>query len=442
MNKQNRATDKTRRAVPKALSFAAALPFTAAAAVFFRRAPLFGAALMLLSAWAFVSARRGRSLPGTLFAAALFCCGASAMLIKGYFPVLLLFSLSFLLAAAGLFAGLAKQPEGKGKSRVFARLTAAFLVFLFALPVALGWFPDPLFRYGMQEGVMDHVPVPADTVREDGVRVITDVEYPSLYPNNTMLLLLSPENRGTLFFVHGGGFVLGDKNAAFNAYFARWLAAGYNAVSFDYALAPQYRAEDQLTQCGEALRFFMEHAPEWGVDRNRIVLVGESAGGCLSGLLAAASVSPETARALGLPTAAEYGAPIRGWISIGGLVDAPRFGETDDDLAAWAFNLMGVSAFGSPAYAASEKAARLSVLTHASAAFPPAYLSDGNRGTFTEQGKDLARKLRALGVRVETNFVPAEAGVRGHVFELYPDADPLAAENFERTLAFVKEILS
>lgn len=441
MNKQNRATDKTRRAVLIALPFAAALPFTAAAAVFFRRAPWFGAALMLLSARAFVSARRERSLPGRLFAAALFCCGASASFIKGYFPVLLLFSISFLLAAAGLFAGLAKPPEGKGKSRVFARLTAAFLVFLFALPVALGWFPDPLFRYGMQEGVMDHVPVPADTVREDGVRVITDVEYPSLYPNNTMLLLLSPENRGTLFFVHGGGFVLGDKNAAYNAYFARWLAAGYNAVSFDYALAPQYRAENQLIQCGEALRFFMEHAPEWGVDRNRILLVGESAGGCLSGLLAAASVSPETARALGLPTAAEYGAPIRGWISIGGLVDVVHFGDVNDDLASWAFNLMGVCGFHDPAYASSETARRFSVLEQAAAAFPPSFLSDGNRGTFTGQGRALAQKLQSLGVRVETNFIPPEEGLREHVFEMSVDTDPLAADNFEKTLEFVWEIL-
>ena len=81
------------------------------------------------------------------------------------------------------------------------------------------------------------------------------------------------------------------------------------------------------------------------------------------------------------------------------------------------------------------------MLAQATAAFPPAFLSDGNRGTFTEQGKALAQKLQSLGVRVETNFIPPEAGARTHVFELHPDTDPLAAENFEKTLAFVQEIL-
>ena len=439
MKKTDTSTVKKRLSLPPALLFLLpALPLCACAAVFFHRAVWFGAALLLLAGADLVSGiLRRESVPRLLPCCGSIAAGVCALFLRAYFPVLLLFSLAFVFSAVRLLLAV-----GQTQKRRRCRLAAAGLfVFVFALPLLLGWDPDPLFRFVMQKGVMEHVPAPADTVREDGVRAIVDLEYPSAYPNNTMSVFLAPENRGTVFYVHGGGFVLGDKNTALNSYFGSWLRAGYNVAAFDYALAPQFRVEKQLVQCGEALRFFMERAADWGVDKNRVVLVGESAGGCLSGLLAAAGVSPETAKDLGVPTAEEYGAPVRGWISIGGLVDVPHFGDTNDDLVSWAFNLMGVCGFHDPAYASSETARRFSVLSQATAAFPPSYISDGNRGTFTNQGEALTQKLRSLGVRVETNFVPPEAGERPHVYEMSPHADPLAADNFEKTLAFVQEIM-
>ena len=443
MKEQNKTETKSekKRVFPALLPCGAAMAVCACAAVFYHRAIWFGAGLILLAGLTFALAKG--SLVRRLFPAVpLLVCGAPALFLKGYFPILLLFSIAFLSAAAESIVRVLQTRKEKGRGRFAARLTAVCLcVLLFASPLFLGWCPDPLFRFAMQQGVMAHTPAPDDFVRPDGVRVIADVEYPSAYPNNTMLLFLAPENRGTLFFIHGGGFVLGDKTTAAGPYFGSWLEAGYNVVSIDYVLAPQYRIDKQLIQCGEALRFFMENAPRWGVDPGRVVLAGESAGGCLSGLLAAASASPSLAEELGVPDEARYGAPLRGWISIGGLVDIPRFGETGDDLVSWAFNLMGVCAFRNPAYASSDEALRFSVLEQATADFPPAYISDGNRGTFTDQGTALAEKLRALGVRVETFFVPPEAGRRDHVFELRPDADPLAAENLGKTVAFVRELL-
>lgn len=424
-------------------SFAAELPLCAAAAVFYHRAIWFGAALILLAVCAFVFSRAA-SYPGfcAICAAAAAVCGGLSLFLRGYFRVLLLFTLSFVFAAAGLFVLIIHKQKGNLKKLPLKQICAVFLIIAIALPLALGWFPDPLFRFAMQGGVMSHTPSPSDSVREDGVRVIEDIVYPSAYPNNTMTLRLAPDNLGTLFFVHGGGFVLGDKTMADNSYFRMWIDEGFNVVSFDYALAPQYRVDIQLIQCSQALRFFMEHAQEWGIDRSRVFLVGESAGGCLAGLLASAGVSPGLAGRLGIPDAPEYCGEICGFVSAGGLVDVTRFGDTNDDLSSWAFNLMGVSAFHSPAYAESDIAELFSVLAGVTADFPPSYLSDGNHGTFTGQAKDLAVKLRSLGVRVETNFIPAVSGRRGHVFELNPDTDPLALENFNKTLSFVKEILS
>ncbi len=429
MEEQN--TNKNTR-FPGGIFCALSLPVCALAAVFYHRSVFFAAALIALSALDIVFCVLKKKGALILIPAALvFACGVSALFLHSYLWVLILFSIAFVFSFVGLILRLVKAWKEGGSKRLVIKIIAACLcAVILSSALLLGFFPDIFFRYAMQGGVMDHKTSFSDSIRPDGVREIRDVEYPSAYPNNTMLLFLSAQNRGTIFFIHGGGFVLGDKTSAENAYFQNWVKAGYNVVSVDYVLAPQYRIEKQLIQCGEALRFFMAHAKEWGIDKDRVVLAGESAGGCLSGLLAA-----------DLSGKGNYGVKIRGWISIGGLVDIPHFGDTNDDFVSYGFNLMGVCAFNNPGYADTEKAKNFSVLEQVTADFPPAYISDGNRGTFTDQGIALAKKLRSLGVKVETNFIPDEAGIRGHVFEMNTDADPLARENFRKTLAFVEEIL-
>jgi acetyl esterase/lipase len=85
----------------------------------------------------------------------------------------------------------------------------------------------------------------------------------------------------TVIYFHGGGWILGTKEAsAMN--FLPWLEMGWNVVNVEYrmarvALAPA-AVEDGLC----ALRFAVAQAKTYGIDTNRIVLTGESAGGHLA----------------------------------------------------------------------------------------------------------------------------------------------------------------
>ena len=434
--KRSRDQHKDRRAVRCALA-ALALCLCALLAVFWHRVLLIGGAVVLAAAADLLLGAKAR---GKRFAAldlAVLLPMIPAMVIGTYFAVLVAETVSFLAAAALFFCSLKK------KKRPVRRVLAALFVLLLAVPGALDWFPDPLFRFVMQQGVMAHTAQQEETLRADGVRVLRDQTYPSSYPNNTANLFLTKENRGTVFYIHGGGFVLGDKDVASqNGYLEKWIENGYNVAAIDYALAPQYRIEKQIVQCGEALAWFFETAPEYGIDPARVVLAGDSAGGCLSGLLTAAYSSPAAAARLGIAPSHANGGRIRAWISIGSVSDAGRIGDTNLDTNSWGFNLMGVCAFGNPAYAGSEAAQAMSVLHWVNAAFPPCYLSDGNTGTFTDQAQDTAAALAACGVRAETNIVPLQTAKRLHVFELDVQNDPLAEENFQKTLAFVNDVLS
>ncbi|MBN6205166.1 hypothetical protein JYK21_01775, partial [Ralstonia pickettii] len=63
-----------------------------------------------------------------------------------------------------------------------------------------------------------------------------------------------------------------------------------------------------------------------------------------------------------------------------------------------------------------EYAKQGNVITHATENFPPAFITDGNTGTFPDQAEDLADKLNSLGVANYLYLIDREKEVLGHVF--------------------------
>ncbi len=85
--------------------------------------------------------------------------------------------------------------------------------------------------------------------------------------------------------IYGGAWQRGspEDNALFNQALA---AQGYTVIALDYRHAPQYRFPTQLEDVQAGLRFVQEHAQELGVDRQRMAVMGRSAGAQLALLLA------------------------------------------------------------------------------------------------------------------------------------------------------------
>ncbi len=90
------------------------------------------------------------------------------------------------------------------------------------------------------------------------------------------------KNCPCVVFYHGGGFVY---NAAPHHFtFAKKLALGLGAKVFfvDYRLAPKYPFPTAVEDAFESYRYISENAEGFGIDRSRIALCGDSAGGNLS----------------------------------------------------------------------------------------------------------------------------------------------------------------
>ncbi|HXD01541.1 MAG TPA: alpha/beta hydrolase fold domain-containing protein, partial [Verrucomicrobiae bacterium] len=97
------------------------------------------------------------------------------------------------------------------------------------------------------------------------------------------------KGRPAFLHMHGGGYVTGMAGQ-FNPFLqAVAQNCGCLVVSVDYRLAPETRFPGSLEDNYTALRWLYKNSDEFGVDRKRIAIGGESAGGSHSAMLAIAA---------------------------------------------------------------------------------------------------------------------------------------------------------
>ena len=85
----------------------------------------------------------------------------------------------------------------------------------------------------------------------------------------------------TLIWIHGGGWLRGSKDVELQSILP-WLEKGWNVVNVDYRLGKVSGAPAAVVDCQCALRWVAANARQYGLDLNRLVVSGESAGGHLA----------------------------------------------------------------------------------------------------------------------------------------------------------------
>ncbi|MEU6664355.1 alpha/beta hydrolase [Streptomyces sp. NPDC046821] len=90
-----------------------------------------------------------------------------------------------------------------------------------------------------------------------------------------------------LYYLHGGAMVMGNAWSVLPRVLREWaLPLGLAVVSVEYRLAPGTRYPGPLEDCYAGLVWVAGHAAELGIDPERIVIGGKSAGGGLAAALA------------------------------------------------------------------------------------------------------------------------------------------------------------
>jgi arylformamidase len=94
-------------------------------------------------------------------------------------------------------------------------------------------------------------------------------------------------SRGTLLFIHGGYWRSLDKDM-FSWLAASWVAAGVSVALPRYRLCPRVRIDDIVDDALAATNWLALNGSKYGIESERMVLSGHSAGGHLTAAIFAA----------------------------------------------------------------------------------------------------------------------------------------------------------
>ncbi|MFB7508011.1 alpha/beta hydrolase [Streptomyces broussonetiae] len=274
-------------------------------------------------------------------------------------------------------------------------------------------------------------------LRADGRFEVEELRVPGA-PDTPDVTLVSARPAGVtgslplLYYLHGGGMIMGNAWSVLPQVLRAWaLPLELAVVSVAYRLAPRTRYPGAVEDCYAGLVWAAAHASALGIDADRVVVGGKSAGGGL-------------AAALALLTR-DRGGPA----PIGQLLLCPMLDDRNDTFSshqmagvdlwdrtsnATAWQALLGDRYGAadlPPYAAPARATDLSRL-------PPAYIEVGSAETFRDEGVAYANALWQAGGQAELHVWPGAF----HGFDTFAPQAALSRDARDARTRWLRRILA
>jgi len=244
-------------------------------------------------------------------------------------------------------------------------------------------------------------------------------------------------------YFHGGGWTSGDK-ASLTKYCAGQAAGGAVVVNVNYRMAPHFHLGHVLEDANAALRWVVAHIDEYGGDGRRIVLGGDSAGGQISALMAAATFRPELARHYALDPALRLG-QLRGLVQHCSIVDFSVFFDRGFVMSL-NFIRMLLPHGGADTGTGRERRHRLREAAHfmspiewLDARCPPVFITTSERDFFYDSNMNLIKRLVGHGVPVDSLVYGWGSANTEHTWQQnfrYPESQ----EVYRRLQSFITKV--
>jgi acetyl esterase/lipase len=249
------------------------------------------------------------------------------------------------------------------------------------------------------------------------VTVINNLEFGTGGGRPLLLNLMIHKNAGTsahpgIIYIHGGGWRAGNKNDV-KELLPLLAENGFVVASIEYRLSGEAPFPAQIEDCKCAVRWMRAHADEYGIDPNRIGVVGLSAGGHLASLL---GTTPNVADFEGSGGWQKESSRVEAVVDVSGpedlllatkeIVDSGETGPlelADPESSASALSHL----LGGPLEERFALAQKASPIDYVSASSPPFLIIHGNCDTLVplEQSRKFYEALKLVGVPADLVIV-------------------------------------
>jgi len=298
-------------------------------------------------------------------------------------------------ALLGLGLALLARRVGLRRTWLWAAVLGVVTVVLSLVPVVQGWstasresVPLSLSEYFSQPSIGS--PETVTYARPEGEELKLDVWRPPAEGST-----VGPAARPAVVTVHGGGGDFGNRSQ--EAVWSGWLAEqGYVVFSIDYRLGMPPRWQDATGDVKCAVGWVEENAGRYGVDPERIALMGRSFGGFVALLAAYTEGDARLAPSCDVPDAGVH--------AVTAFYPATDLTRTDETQWPWWRPSLGDSvtdSTGADVDFVAEGDQRLaSPVSHVDSTDPPTFLAHGGADQWAspEQSELLANRLEESGV--------------------------------------------
>ncbi len=253
----------------------------------------------------------------------------------------------------------------------------------------------------------------------DGIRLRLDVYRPRTRDGAACPVLLQ---------IHGGAWILGNKDQQGLPLMLHLAARGWVCVSVNYRLSPRATFPDHLVDLKLAIKWIREHVAEYGGDPAFVVATGGSAGGHLASLVALTANDPEYQ-----PGFEDVDTSVRGCVPFYGVYDFTdqfRLHRHEGLRRLLERRVMKVRFRDHP-----EAFAKASPMCRVHAGAPPFFVIHGDRDTLAPvaEARRFVEELRRV-TRAPVAY--AELPGAQHAFEIFPSIRAaLVIHGVERFLA-------
>jgi pectinesterase len=182
-------------------------------------------------------------------------------------------------------------------------------------------------------------------------------------------------NRQAILLIHGGGWRSGNKSN-FYALANQLAQRGYAVVMPEFRLSPEAPYPAGLIDVNDAIVWAKQHAEEFGFDKTKLAIGGESSGGQMASLLA------YTARFDGFKSAPGLDTRVSALIDIDGVLDFTTPLALQFENAAGANSAAGMW-IGGAYETAGTKWQEASAASHVDGTSPPTLIIAGEAPRFT-----------------------------------------------------------